>query len=104
MESLHQGFKEGTKSRGKKLKIINECLIHSKKTDWKFENGTLYHSSKDKSIGGKEYQKWHSTQETQSKSRGGRAVFQVKGLETGKEQLKLKRFSSRVRKGGNQDI
>lgn len=51
MESLHQGFREGTKSRGKKLKIINECLIHSKKTDWKFENGVLYHCSKDKSIG-----------------------------------------------------
>lgn len=34
----------------------------------------------------------------------GRAVFQVKGLETGEEQLKLKRFTSRVRKGGNRDI
>lgn len=38
---------------GKRLKIINECLIHSKKTDWKFENGILYHCSKDKSIGGR---------------------------------------------------
>lgn len=42
MESLHQGFREGTKSRRKKLKIINECLIYSKKTDWKFDNGILF--------------------------------------------------------------
>lgn len=51
MESLHQGFREGTKSRGKKL-IINERLIYSKETDWKFENGIWYHRGKDKSIGG----------------------------------------------------
>lgn len=104
MESLTRDLGKGQKAGEKKLKIINECLIISKKTDWKFENGILYHCSKDKSIGGEEYQKWHSTQETQSRSRGGRAVSQVKGLETGKEQLKLKRFTSRVRKGGNRDI
>lgn len=85
------------------MKIINECPIHSKKTGWKIENRILYNCNTDKSIGG-EYQKWHSTQETQSRSRGGRAFFQVKGLETGEEQLKLKRFNSRVRKGGNRDI
>lgn len=33
MESLHQGFREGTESKGEKLKIVNKCLLHSKKTD-----------------------------------------------------------------------
>lgn len=91
------------KAGGGEVKIISECPVHSKETDWKFENGMLYNSNTDKIIGG-DYQKWHSTQETQSRSGGGRAVFQVKGLETGEEQLKLKRFTSRVRKRGNRDI
>lgn len=30
------------------MEIVNECLIHSKKTDWKI----LYQCGKDKSIGG----------------------------------------------------
>lgn len=41
---------------------------------------------------------------TVKKQEGGRAVFQVKGLETGKEGLNSKRLTSRVRKGGNRDI
>lgn len=33
------------------MKIINECLIHSTKTDWKFQ--ILYHCGRDKSIRGR---------------------------------------------------
>lgn len=80
-----RGLGKGQKAGGKKLKIINECLIHSKKTDWKFENGILYHCSKDKSIGVGGSRKGIPLRKHSQEAGGGRAVCQVKGLETGKE-------------------
>lgn len=63
----------GTKSgKRNKLKIKKRLSASVKgKRDWKFESGIIYHCSKEKSMGKGKYQKWHSTQETQLRSRGG---------------------------------